>query len=47
MKGGKNTAVVPDLCSSEARIEIQVHQLQKGSKHWKDDTVTQQTKGLA
>lgn len=28
-------------------VEIQIHQLQKGSKQWKDDTVTEQTKGLA
>lgn len=47
---GKNkyTAVVPNLYSCEAHIEIQIHQLQKGSRQWKDDmVVTQQTKGLA
>lgn len=47
---GKNkyTTVVLNLYSCEAHIEIQIHQLQKGSRQWKDDmVVTQQTKDLA
>lgn len=40
--GKNNPAVVPNPCSSEACIEIQVHQFQKGSKQWQDDRATQQ-----